>query len=221
MDVRTIETRTHGRYLIHLPEAPPPWPMLIGFHGYRENAQTHLELLATIPDAARWLIVAVQGLHRFYMRGGDVVASWMTSEDRDLAITDNIEYVGRVLAAVRAEHAVRAPLVFVGFSQGTAMAFRAASHFSADGVVALGADVPPDVASGTAVALPPILFGRGSRDELYTAAKHAEDLQALARLGARVESCTFEGGHAWTGEFNAAVGRFLAAIAASVENGPR
>jgi predicted esterase len=186
--------------------------MLVGFHGYRESAQTHLERLTTIPAGERWLIVAVQGLHRFYMRGGDVVASWMTREDRELAIADNVDYVGRVLDAVRAEYPVRPPLVFVGFSQGTAMAFRAAARFPADGLVVIGADVPPDVAGGLSVPLPPTLYGRGTRDELYPGAKHEEDLHVLARLGARVQSCTFEGGHEWTPEFNAAVGKFLDAL---------
>ena len=214
MQTRTIAARTHGRYVVRTPRADGPWPTLVGFHGYRENAAIHMATLESIPGTERWLIVAVQGLHRFYARGGDVVASWMTSEDRELAIADNIEYVSHVVDAVRAEFATRDTLVFAGFSQGTAMAFRAAAHVPADALIVLGADVPPDVAASRSVPLPPVLYGRGRRDDLYTAEFHARDVATLQRLGVTVESVTFDGGHDWTPEFSSAAGRTLAALSA-------
>jgi predicted esterase len=211
-ETRTIEARTHGRYLVRLPAVDGPWPLLVGFHGYRESAATHIATLAGLPGADGWLIVAVQGLHRFYTRNGDVVASWMTREDRDLAIADNVAYVGSVVEAVRAEFRVSDALVFAGFSQGSAMAFRAAAHMRCDAVIALGADVPPDVATMRRVALPRVLYGRGRRDELYTADLHARDIATLEGLGVDVESVTYDGGHEWSAEFLSAAGRTLAAI---------
>jgi predicted esterase len=210
---RTIAARTHGRYLVRAPRVDGRWPLLVGFHGYREDAAAHMAALESIPGTDGWLIVAVQGLHRFYTKGGDVVASWMTSEDRELAIADNIEYVRQVVDAVRAEFPTRDTLVFAGFSQGTAMAFRAAAHVPADALIVLGADVPPDVATRTSVPLPPVLYGRGRRDDLYTAELHGRDVATLERLGVTVESVTFDGGHDWTPEFSAAAGRILAALA--------
>lgn len=210
IDARTIPAITHGRYLVRQPGGSGPWPLLVGFHGYRESAGTHMSVLESIAGADRWLLVAVQGLHRFYTKGGDVVASWMTKEDRELAISDNVAYVGAVLDAVRAECSTRAPLVFIGFSQGTAMAFRAAAHFSAAGLIVVGADVPPDVASGTSVPLPPVLYGRGRRDDLYSAEFHAKDVAALERMGARVETVTYEGAHELSADFLSAVARTLA-----------
>jgi predicted esterase len=212
MEVRTIAARTHGRYLVRTPRGKGPWPLLIGFHGYRESAAAHMSALESIPGTAAWLLVAIQGLHRFYTRGGDVVASWMTKEDRELAIADNVAYVGGVIDAVRAEFATRESLVFVGFSQGTAMAFRAAAHFAASGLIVAGADVPPDVAAGTAVPLPPVLYGRGLQDDLYTAEAHARDVATLQRLGATVESATFEGGHDLSAEFLGMAGRTIAGL---------
>jgi predicted esterase len=195
MESRTIETRTHGRYLVRPPRGDGPWPVLVGFHGYRENAATHLSILENIRGADRWLLVAVQGLHRFYARGGDVVASWMTKEDRDLAIADNIHYVGQVIDAVRREFTTRDPLVFFGFSQGVAMAFRAAAHVPSAALIVVGADVPPDVASASRVRLPAIVYGRGSHDELYPEETHALDVETLRRLGVDVTPVSFEGGH--------------------------
>ena len=210
MHIRTIETRTHGRYLIAPPQTAGPWPLLVGFHGYRENAAAHLDALSRIPGARQWLIVAVQGLHRFYARSSDVVASWMTSEDRELAIADNVAYVRSVVDACRREFATTERLVFAGFSQGVAMAFRAAAHERAAGLIVNGGDVPPDVAAGAPVTLPPVFYGRGRRDDLYRPELHAFDLAALATMRVPVDSYTFDGAHEMAPEFLEAAGRALA-----------
>ena len=105
MHIRTIEARTHGRYLVKPADGPAPSPLLVGFHGYGESAATHLEVLARIPGSEHWLLVAVQGLHRFYRRDSEVVASWMTREDREQAIADNLAYVRLVMDACRREFA--------------------------------------------------------------------------------------------------------------------
>jgi predicted esterase len=183
--------------------------VLIGFHGYRENAETHMAALTGIPGADRWLLVAVQGLHLFYTREQDIVASWMTRQNREEAVADNIAYVGRVIDAVRSEYDTDDALVFAGFSQGGAMAYRAGAHYRADALIVLAADVPPDVAAGTHVPLPHVLIGRGTRDSWYTEAKHAADLAALRTLGVVADSCVFDGGHEWTAAFSAEAARVL------------
>ena len=168
--------------------------------------------LQQIPGHERWLLVAVQALHPFYHREDFVVANWMTRQDRELAIAENVQYVGSVIDAVRRDHATRAPLVFTGFSQGVAMAYRAAAHYKAEAVIALGGDVPPDVATPTPVILPSVLIGRGTRDGFYTEQKHENDVATLRRLSVPVESCVFDGGHEWTSDFYAASGKMLARL---------
>lgn len=205
--LRHVEARTHGRYLVQAPATPGPWPLLVGFHGYAENARIHLEAMCRIPGSERWLAVAVQALHPFYAREQRVVASWMTREDRGLAIADNVEYVGRVLAAVRGEFPTAGPLVFSGFSQGGAMAYRAGARFAGDAVMVLAADVPPDVA-GTG-RLRRVLVGRGTRDDWYTEEKHRADMDVLARCADHSEHCVFDGGHEWAAPFYAAAARLL------------
>src|SRR5262249_19815646 len=154
---------------------------------------------------SRWLVVAVQALHPFYTRDQRIVANWMTSQDRELAIADNLAYVRRVVDAVTSEHRIGRPLVFAGFSQGGAMAYRAALDQAADGLIILAADVPPDVASTPAMRLPKVLLGRGTADSWYSAEKHETDLATLRARGVGVQSCVFEGGHEWTSAFADAV----------------
>jgi predicted esterase len=206
----TIAAQTHGRYLIDAPPGKGPFPQLIGFHGYGESAAEMMNELLRIRGDRSWLAVSVQALNRFYNRSNNaVVASWMTREDRELAIADNLAYVTAVVAEIRASHPTSAHLVYVGFSQGAAMAYRAAAFGPpASALIVLAGDVPPDVAP-VAAALPPILVGRGTTDPWYTEAKAVADRQVLDGAGARVESHVFDGGHAWDSSFVARAGAWL------------
>jgi predicted esterase len=200
MHTRTIRTTIHGRYLIDIPEHSRA--TLVGFHGYKEHAAIQMDALRRIAGDRAIGLISIQGLHRFYSRGSDVVAGWMTKEDRDLAIADNIEYVGAVLSAAADEFGLTRPMIYAGFSQGVAMAYRAAAYVPrpCDGVIALAGDVPPDVAP-VASSLPRTLIGRGSDEEWYTAEKAAKDLEVLRAAGVNVEEFVFDGGHEWTRQF--------------------
>jgi len=209
--VRHLAARVHGRYLVELAQTEAPVGQLVGFHGYGEDAAAHLEQLRRIPGIERWHRVSVQALHRFYTRSGDVVACWMTRQDRGLAIEDNVRYVAAVVEAVQDELGTPARRVLTGFSQGVAMTWRAAAGSGppCQGVIALAGDVPPELAPGSLPPSLPVLLGRGTEDTWYTEAKMDADLETLARHGAEVESCVFSGGHEWGEAFLAAAGRFL------------
>lgn len=215
MIILTIPAHTHGRYLVDRPEAPALAPLLVGFHGYAETAETMMtNLRALARPAARtresddWCLVSVQALHRFYTRQQEVAASWMTRQDRELEIENNTAYVWSVIRAVERDQRGRRPLVFVGFSQGVAMAYRAAAAGASDGLILLAGDVPPDVAPHAA-ALPPILLGRGRDDTWYTEQKAAADLDVLRGAGAAVTEHVFDAGHVWDASFTAAAQAFL------------
>jgi predicted esterase len=186
--------------------------VLVGFHGYAEAAGDHLDALQTIPGIDEWLVVSIQALNRFYTRSNRVVASWMTREDRELAIADNIDYIGRVLTLVRDAYRTSEPLVFAGFSQGAAMAYRAAAHYRADALIVLAGDVPPDVIEDHPMPIPPVLIGRGTRDDWYTEAKEAADRAALTQVDAQAHVCVFEGGHEWTDSFRDAAATVLRGV---------
>lgn len=195
----SIETVTHGRYLVDAPDGDDPCPVLVGFHGYRENAEIQLGHLRTVIGDRRWIAVSVQALSRFYARGDeDVVASWMTRQDRELVIADNIAYVKAVLAEVRIAHRTTGTIVYAGFSQGSAMAYRAAAFAGAPaaGLIVLAGDVPPDV-QPVASSLPAVLIGRGTGDLWYTEDRARADLDVLRRAGARFTEHVFDDGHVW------------------------
>jgi predicted esterase len=205
--VRSVAAAVHGRYLFRRAEGSAR--LLVGFHGYGQIAETLLEQLLRIPGAAGWNVGSVQALHPFYrIRTNEVVASWMTRLDRELAIADNIAYVEAAVRDIGVQLGrAPAPLVYAGFSQGAQMAYRAAlgSGFPVAGLVVLGGHVPLELLE-RAGEFPPVLIGHGSRDEMYPEEKLNKDLRFL---GSRAQVVRMNAGHEWTDEFLVAAGEFL------------
>ena len=209
---RTIAARTHGRYLVVPPAPLGPAPLLVGFHGYAEGAEAQLERLQAIPGADRWRLVSIQGLHRFYQRRtNEVVAGWMTRQDRELAIADNLAYVAGVIEAIGREWPGASRMVLAGFSQGVAMTFRAAAAAAGrvDGVIAVGGDVPPELDAAALARVPAALVCRGARDEFYAPATFDNDVRRLREAGADVRPVLFEGAHEWSDDVVRAASVFL------------
>lgn len=217
MRVLHPEATVHGRVLIE--EVSRPAGLLIGFHGYGQVAEDIHEQLTQITGTGAWTKVSIQALNRFYTRGdGKVVANWMTRQDRDLAIADNIAYVQNALdGAIGTAHSAQSTshsalrTVFVGFSQGASMAYRAALHWrhAAAGVVALAGDIPPEVKDDQSLVWPKVLIGVGDGEEWYTGAKLDADVAFLNGRGTTHDVVRFAGGHEWTDAFRTAVGEWL------------
>jgi predicted esterase len=209
---RTIAATTHGRYAVATPVDRGPAPLLLGFHGYAEAAEAQLARLRAIPGAERWLIVSIQGLNRFYQRrGDDVVAGWMTRQNRELAIADNLAYVESVVDAVSREWPITTTLLCTGFSQGVAMAFRtaAATSRAVAGVIAVGGDVPPELDAAALRRVQSALLCHGARDEWYTTEIFAKDMERLQEADVKVTPLDFQGGHEWSADVATAAAAFL------------
>ena len=215
MTSHPIETVTHGRVLVEDTAGARSDRLLVAFHGYGHNAEIMLEDVRRIPGVAeQWRVASVQGLHRFYARDQTVVSSWMTRQDRELAIADNLAYVDRAVEAAGGGDA--RVIVFVGFSQGAAMAYRAAlgGRRAAAGIIALAGDIPPDVQADVGHRWPPVLLGAGARDTWYAADKLAADDMFLTSRGIARDIVRYDGGHEWTDEFRLAAGRWLESVSA-------
>jgi dienelactone hydrolase len=135
----------------------------------------------------------------------------MTRQNRELSIEDNIAYVGGVLRQLLKDAPREAKIVWTGFSQGVAMAFRAAAFLSpvTAGVITCGGDVPPELDTQHLQRVPAALIGRGLRDEWYTDVKLASDEQRLRSAGVDVRPVAIDAAHEWTPSFSEISGRFL------------
>lgn len=214
-EVLHVLARVHGRTLWRGAAGPGAGVgLLVGFHGYGEAADAQLDALDRIPGSERWNRAAIQALHPFYTRSGRVVASWMTRQDRELAIPDNVAYVADTLDALR-RRAPGVPTVFCGFSQGTAMTWRAAAGVDHElaGILVLGGDVPPELSRESLSGLPAVLLGRGEEDTWYDEARLAADVERLEEAEVEVETFRFAGGHEWHPAFLERAGAFLDALA--------
>lgn len=214
--LRHVAATVHGRTLVLLPRNDRPRRWLVGFHGYAQSADDFLELLRPVPHADEWLVASVQALHPFYNRANEVVANWMTRQDREQAIADNIAYVDAVLADLEGEFGSPEVLVYAGFSQGVAMAYRAAleCRLPARAIFAVAADVPPELKSGGPRTWPAVRILVGSKETFYTPEILNRDLEFLRSNGVDVRATVFEGGHVWSPEVVAAAGELLAALMA-------
>jgi len=220
----SIPASVHGRVLIKRRRVsfsekrhPTSFPevTIVGFHGYAQSAEDMMDVLQRLPGSEAFTLVSVQALHRFYTRGDQkIVASWMTRQDREETIADNVSYVDRVLETTSGVvfEKTTPDVVFLGFSQGVAMAYRAAllgAHRGA-AVIAIGGDVPPDVKAVPRERWPRVMIAAGAKDQWYTAEKVAADEAFLKQLGVAHEIHRSDAGHEATDEMLAAAARFIA-----------
>ena len=121
-------------------------------HGYGQLAARFIESFNAIAAPER-LIVAPEGLHRFYLDPPPapaaqrrVGATWMTREDRETDITDYVDYLDQLVSDILAK-SPGARLRALGFSQGSATVLRWAVHASRvpDQLILWAGEVPTDV----------------------------------------------------------------------------
>jgi len=202
MLTRSLEVcRTAGYHLSSQPgpEVGEVWYLL---HGYATLASEFLATCGTLASPRR-LLVAPEGLSRFYRRGtgGAVGASWMTREAREAEIADQASYLDRLRAELARELRPGIPVHVLGFSQGAAAACRWAVH-GENGVACLilwCGGVPPDLdlaaaRARLAEAEPILVFGR--RDEWIDEAAVAREEARLRDAGIGFRTVRFDGTHA-------------------------
>jgi predicted esterase len=180
-------------------------------HGYGELAAAFAARFAPVDDGTR-LIVAPEGLSRFYHAAvappatsvpgpvsptaGAVGASWMTREDRESEIADQVVYLDAVHDAIFARvprDAIR--LTVLGFSQGVATVSRwlTRSRVRVDRLVCW-AGIIPDEAMAQLHGVP-LTMVAGSRDVFAPPARVAEIEAQLVAAGLPFRQLSFTGGH--------------------------
>jgi predicted esterase len=170
-------------------------------HGYGQLASYFLKKFECIaaPDT---VIIAPEGLHRFYTdgTGGRVGASWMTKEDRLDDIRDYIYFLDELDVTIMANLRGNAVNYHVlGFSQGGATAARwlATSKLPVDTLILWCAFFPPDVDwnTNTAAEQTKTHIVLASDDVYISEADAEKQLQQLRDAGLPFTTHRFEGKH--------------------------
>jgi predicted esterase len=190
-----ISTKVHGYYLLQKAKGSQKNPLLVGFHGYGETAENQMHLLQQIPGIENWTVCSIQALHSFYISKGKVGYSWMTSQDRELRVKENVNYVNAVISEIKKSYTLSDTIVYHGFSQGTAIACRAAMlcKYRASGVILLGGDIPPEFKQLNKMKR--LLLARGKRDKFYSIEQWEQDVLRIENSKIESHVCEFDGGH--------------------------
>ncbi len=210
--LRHAPATVQGRYLARPPRAGTARHHWIGFHGYAQTAEAMLEAFASCVPGDDWLVVSVQALHPFYVGSSNVVvASWMTRLDRESAIASNVAYVDTVVEQLEREFGTPRTRVFAGFSQGVGMAYRAGAlgRHGCEAIIAVGGDVPPELAAAPPRPWPLVLAMTGERDAYHPPAALERDVERLRAHGTDVRSRVLGGAHEWSAEVAEAAASLL------------
>ncbi len=121
--IKHVKVSRTARYLMLGNNSLQPQTVIIALHGYGMQVNSFARHFEPLVKPGVWVIVP-EGLSRFYKSGfsGDVVASWMTREDRLTEIDDYVSYLDQIHTGLFAGLPVRT--VLLGFSQGASTASR-------------------------------------------------------------------------------------------------
>jgi predicted esterase len=172
----------------------------IVLHGYGQLARYFLRSFEGLERNA--LIVAPEGLSRFYTDAGHtrVGATWMTREDREREIHDQVTYLDMLAARLREECPQAAHGSVLGFSQGVATAARWSmlGRTPISRLVLWAGSLPPELdihAMRQGWSTCQVDIVNGTRDTLVPAEQLRRHEPSLRAAGVRHAYHGYEGGH--------------------------
>lgn len=181
-------------------------------HGYGQLAAYFIRHFAVLTEADDTVIIAPEGLSRFYLQGngGRIGASWMTREDRLTEIEDYVAYLNQLAETLLEKSPPAAAITVLGFSQGAATASRwlARATFRPDRLILWAGAFPDDIDFAVATHLLqrlPVVLVCGDQDEFIKETDLQKQRDFLLRLGVEPTILRFAGKH----ELNAVLLRQL------------
>jgi predicted esterase len=168
--------------------------LLFVLHGYGQLAEFFIRKFHFLEED--YFIVAPEGMHRFYLKGssGRVGASWMTKEDRDSDIKDNIHYLNSLYDSICSSKKFD-QITLLGFSQGGATAARWFNSFqrNIDAHISWASIYPPDLDITPCEKNKNNYFAIGDKDEYFSEHKLKETILFYKNLN--YITFTFHGKH--------------------------
>jgi predicted esterase len=168
--------------------------LLIVLHGYGQLAEFFIRKFNDVPE--NYLVIAPEGMHRFYLNGtsGRVGASWMTKEDRESDIRDNLIWLNQLLNELKAKKKFE-KIILLGFSQGGATAAR--WYYSIKNefnhLILWASVFPPDVEKPENSNNSENYFVIGNQDEFFSTEQQNQEISFYSNLGFQTQ--TFDGKH--------------------------
>lgn len=165
--------------------------LLLVLHGYGQLVDYFLPKFHSLQQ--QYFIVAPEATHRFYLNGfsGRVGASWMTKEQRQWDIHDNLQYLNQVLQT----YANGRKINLLGFSQGGSTAARllCLGDFYIHKFVLWASVFPKELLHNPKLEKTKKYFVLGKKDAFFSEQQQQEALDFHAQHG--FENHVFEGEH--------------------------
>ncbi|MCU0435484.1 MAG: phospholipase [Bacteroidia bacterium] len=167
-------------------------------HGYAQLASEFLQQFATLQQPGR-LLVAPEGLHRFYRKGGrgEVAASWMTSEDRQHDIEEYVAALNATAEEVLHTLPQNVRIIVLGFSQGAATVCRWLQNgkIKADELVLWCGFFPPDMKPPVLPLHTKLTLLTASHDRFISPEENEAQLHELRKQQVEFRHLPFQGEH--------------------------
>jgi predicted esterase len=168
--------------------------LLIVLHGYGQLAEFFIRKFNDVPE--NYLVIAPEGMHRFYLNGtsGRVGASWMTKEDRESDIQDNLNWLNQLLNELKEKKKFE-KIILLGFSQGGATAARwyYSKKVPFDQLILWASVFPPDLERPQINSKSNNYFVIGTEDEFYNDEAQMTEIDFYQKIG--FQTLQFQGKH--------------------------
>lgn len=170
-------------------------------HGHGHLAQFFIKKFDCLDDG-KTLIVAPEGLSRYYLKGftGRVGATWMTKEDRQTDIKNYLIYLETVFNQIRSKLKREVKVTLLGFSQGAATISRFATQTDVEfhRLVLWAGIFPPDLPplqSAEKLKDKKVYWVYGTKDPYLSAGIIKEQKFIAEQIKVAPEVLSFEGEH--------------------------
>ena len=201
MQVHHMEVMKRARVLTIGEVGPHLKHFWLACHGYGQSVHRFVSKFDTF-DLSDTLVVAPEGLSRFYWKGvsDHPVASWMTSEDRLLEIEDYSAYLSKVFNHFRGTIPKDVTVNIFGFSQGGTTVLRWINEHQPnfDQLFLWASDIPQDLNYNQYSdywSAQKVCYIYGYQDEFITPARVQTMNERSINLPFQVQVLTFDGGH--------------------------
>lgn len=171
------------------------------FHGYGQLVEDFVAHFKEI-DLDENILIFPQGLSKFYLKGvsNKIGTSWMTSHDRDLDISNYINYLNEIFDHEIKAHLPRLKLHLLGFSQGghTVSRWISQSKIKYKRLILWGTSLAyeigkQEIESSFSSGLNEVIIG--SNDRFIDQQKLTKVKKRYEKIGFKYSLQEYEGGH--------------------------
>lgn len=171
------------------------------FHGYGQLADEFAKSFSELISEENCLIFP-QGLSRFYLKGigNKIGANWMTSQDRDIDISNYLSYINQIFEHEVEPYIENIKLNILGFSQGghTASRWIYNSNIAYNKFVLWGSNLAHEIDKkkiSESFSHGNNLILTGDQDRFITVDRLKKMKLKYAKIGFNYQTIEYHGGH--------------------------